>query len=567
VVLTTGTMLVVLLFAEGPMDPLVFSSQAEQALASLVGTLRAGNKQDLSTRLVRVSKDGSISEKALARARMAQDIFDACDLGRLPSWLASAEMEKKGKFSTRSRRYGCFTDNLPNDSLDKQARLYFSPREDRVLDGEAVDYANQYVSSFYPVHRYGRLRPLDLDEAAMCFHNSGLGFPVVSSDVGQHFQQVLAISRDIWNSGADPEWISVLPGLPGYRGQPLGPPHEDRNPGGCSKTRLIFMMPRALANLEKCIQKPLFDELKSNPTFCAWQSAEHVDREVTRLLTKGKRILSIDFKRFDTSIPFSVMSKVYAIYRSWFVPEAAPLINFCEEVVKRSGIILPDGDGEGGDYVVLPGSSRTRGMPSGCVMTNMTDSNVNAWVMAYSAKRLKCRISAGYFQGDDGLISFDGDPSLADLSGVLSTELGMTLSADKCSYEKDQVTFLQNVHHRSYLVDSLNRGVRLIMHATNAMSSHERVDDAEYRADDFDTIRYAQQAGYCLHHPSATQLCDWLGVNDDFARVNLARVKRDPDYFSRACEAVRRKDSNSQKGFSPNALLSSPVFQYLLSKV
>jgi len=549
------------------MDQLEIPIETEQALASLMGTLRSGNKADLSTRLVQVDKHGSIDEKALARARMAQDIFDACNLGALPDWLLDVEKSKQKKFSTRSRRYGCFTDNLRDDCLDKQARLYFAPRQRFPLNSEAVDYANQYVSSLYAHHRYGKLRPLDLDDAAMEFKKSGFGFPFVSSDVGKYFQRVLAISHDIWDSGADPDWISVLPALPGYRGQPLGPPHDDLNPGGCAKIRLIYMMPRALANLEKTIQKPLFDELKRIPTFCAWDSSHAVDVEVTRLLSSGKRILSIDFKRFDQSIPFSVISKVYSIYRSWFVTEASPLIDFCEEVVKRSGIILPDGDGEGGDYVVLPGSARTGGMPSGCVMTNMTDSNVNAWVMAYAAKVLKCTISSAYFQGDDGLITFNGDPSMADISGVLSEHLGMTLSPDKSAYEKDVVTFLQNVHHVSYLVDKLNVGVRPIMHATNAMSSHERADDAEYRADDYDTIRYVQQAGYCQHHPSATQLCDWLACNDEFAKENLARVKRDPDYFLRACEAVRRKDSNGQKGFSPNALLASPVFQYMLAKV
>jgi len=550
------------------LDWFEFSDQAEQALNSLMGTLRNGCQADLTTRLVGVPKHGSIEEKALGRARMAQTIFDVCKLGSLPERLAMKERAKLLKgFGTRSRRPGFFTDNVRDDSLDKQVRVFFSPRKPcRLDDLKAVEYANQYVSGLYQKHRFGRLSPLDLDEAAMQFHKSGLGFPVVSSDTSKYFEQVLSISRDIWNGGCDPAWIAALPALPGYRGQPLRPPHSELNPLGCAKTRFIYMMPRALANLEKTIQKPLFDQLRLQPEFSAWVSAQAVDVEMTRLLSHGKRILSVDFSRFDQSIPFEVFTKVYAIYREWFKPEAAPLIDFCEEVVKRSGIIVPL-SGDSNSYEVLEGSDRTCGMPSGSVMTNMNDSHANAWVMAYAARRLKCSISAAYFQGDDAVVTFTGDPSLADLSGILSDEIGMTLSVEKSSYEVGEVTFLQNVHLDDHVVDGLNVGVRLIMHAANAMSSHERADDAEYRASDYDTIRFVQQAGYCLHHPSATEFCDWLADADCYARATLNRVRDDPAFFAKACEAVRKKDSNSQKGFSPQSLLASPVFQYMLSKV
>jgi hypothetical protein len=353
----------------------------------------------------------------------------------------------------------------------------------------------------------------------------------------------------------------------GYRGQSLGAPHPVKNPGGYAKTRLIYMMPRVLANLEKTIQKPLFDTLKFYPEFCAWLQARDVDVAMTRLLDTGRRILSIDFKRFDQSIPFEVIAKVYSVYRSWFVTEAEPLIDFCEEVVKRTGILIPDVGGTHGDYERLHGDARTGGMPSGCVMTNMTDSNVNAWVMAYTAKVLKTEILQAHYQGDDGVVVFKGDPSLDDISGVLSSHLGMTLSAAKCSYEKRSVQFLQNFHSAEYMYDDICVGVRPIMHASCAMVSHERMDGFDYVADDYETIRVCQQAGYCLHHPSVTELCDYLADHEPYAIDVLRRVKKDPGFYEKACEAVRRKDSNSQKGFSPQSLWSSPVFQYMLAKV
>jgi hypothetical protein len=548
------------------MDQIEFTDEAEQALASLMGTLRGGNGVDLTSRLVSVAKNATYLEKALGRARMGQDVLRVLNLESLPEPLAAIELGKLGSWGTFSRRTGMFTDAVRDDSLHKQVLKYFAPRQSCRFELEAMEYADGYVSGLYCHHRRGRLRPLDLDVAAVQFKPSGLGFPVVSSNVEKHFERVLGISREIWDSGCDLDWLTVLYALCGYRGQPLGPPDPDTNPGGFAKTRLIYMMPRALANLEKTIQKPLFDSLRELPEFCAWLSAEAVDDRMTHFLSSGRRVLSIDFKKFDQSVPNEVLGKVYNIYRQWFRQEAEPLVDFCEEVVKRTGIVIPDIDGTKGDYEVLYGTGRTGGMPSGCVMTNLTDSLVNAWVMAYTAKVLKTEILGGSFQGDDGAIVFKGDPSLADIAGVLSTHLGMTLSAQKCSYEKDSVQFLQNWHSKYHLIDGISRGVRPIMHAMNASASHERMDDAKYIADDYETIRVCQQLGYCLHHPSVTEAADWLYEHDDFARDVLNRVKTEPGFYARACEAVRRKDSNSQKGFSPQSLWASPVFQYLLAK-
>jgi len=549
------------------MDQLEFSVEAEQALSSLMGTLRSTNEADLTTRLVKVSKHGTILEKALGRAKMREDIFSACNLGSLPEGLARVEIGKSGNWGTCSRRPGFFTDVVRNDSLDFQVSSYFSPRQACHLNGKAMEYADSYVSQLYSPCRQGRLRPLGLDEASARFHRTGLGFPVVSSNAEKYFAEVLSISRRIWESSGDPDWVTVLPGLAGLRGQPLGPPHDVNNPGGFSKTRLIFQMPRALTNLEKCLQAVLFDVLRERPEFSAWNSEHHVDVAMTRLLSSGRRVLSVDFKKFDQSVPFEVIDRIYAIIRSWFVLEATELVDFCQEVFKRSGILVPDRAGTKSDYEWLPGCARTGGVPSGSVMTNLIDSLVNAWVMAYAAAKLKTTILAACYQGDDAAVVFRGDPSMADLSGELSRDLGMTLSPTKSTYLVGQVTFLQNVHNFDHSYRGLQVGVRPIMHASNMMGSHERMDSFDWVADDYETIRVCQQAGYCLHHPRVTELCDWLAENDPFAKDVLARVKVDSAFYLKACEAVRRKDSNSQKGFSPQSLWSSPVFQYMLSKV
>jgi hypothetical protein len=284
---------------------------------------------------------------------------------------------------------------------------------------------------------------------------------------------------------------------------------------------------------------------------------------MTRLLkSESGPFYSLDFKGFDASIRPEVIDKVYDQIGLWFDGEAAPLIEFCRSVCKWSGLLVPGG--------VYEGAGRTGGIPSGCVMTNLAGSLANYWMLHYAAARIRFGSRRGYVvrayvQGDDGVAVFSEGVTLAGLSSILLSDLGVTLSREKTLVSDSYVHFLQNVHRKNHESGNFCPGERPIMQAAAAMTVFERVDGPEWTYE-YDTIRWSQQIGMTLHHPRSTEFADWLYDSDWCAREVVVRASEDSSFLQRACSAVNRKDSNSFWGLSPNAILTSPVVQYLLKR-
>jgi hypothetical protein len=282
---------------------------------------------------------------------------------------------------------------------------------------------------------------------------------------------------------------------------------------------------------------------------------------MTKLLADGDPILSIDFKGFDQSVPFELIDVVFDIIGMWFVGEASPLIDFCREEFKRTGILTP------GRY--HSGDERTGGIPSGSVFTNWVGSVANSLVLHYAAHRCGNRVKSWYTQGDDGAVTFARPINLDNLAEVLLTDLGMTISPDKTLYVKGAVHFLQNLHCTDFVHEGLNVGVRPLMQLANPMTSYERVDLTEWKRA-YDTVRFMQQILQGVHHPMATQMCDWLYEHDWCVREVIERVLlfSDKSFADAALTAVSRKDSALRFwGNSPGMFVKSPVVLYLGERV
>jgi len=197
---------------------LEFTAEAQQTLSSMLGAVRTGNSADFVSPLIRPGL--SDLEKELARDKIAQSIFDYCQLGDLPEGLRAIECTKVWQFGGMSRRPACNLDQTSGDSLDKQAaRFYGSHRFRCAIDSEAMNYAIQAV--FAVIKPQELLRPLHPEEVADSFPNSGMGFPIMSSQQ-VYKPRALSIATEIWDSGADPSWVDELPAVGGYRGQPVG---------------------------------------------------------------------------------------------------------------------------------------------------------------------------------------------------------------------------------------------------------------------------------------------------------------------------------------------------------
>jgi len=525
------------------------SDTAMQTIQCMLGSLRAGVSADYTTPLISRSYS---NDKDRGRSEMATSVYDACHLSAAAPWLREWEDGKRLKHGTFSRRPGYAFDATVGDSLEKLVRKYTAPRSPVRLCPHAVAYADQAVACLYNVHRHGKLRLLDLVDAAVDYFpgKTGLGFPVMSSDKERHLYNVYQMSQEICDSGFNHGWIEQFPAVLGTRGQPRGPYLF-------AKSRVVFMMSRVLGNIEKCYQEVAQRALRESESFAAWVGQREVDRAITRLFFRGRErpVLSVDFKSFDSSVPRSIIDRVFSIMASWFTGESALLLDFCREVVNRAGLLVPDS--------YIHGDDRTGGVPSGCAGTNLVDSLVNWWVIHYAAKRLKSSVIAGMCQGDDGVATFQGNVRLEDIVSVVDRDLGMTVSSDKTLMRSDCVHFLQNVHHRDYVIDGLNVGVRPIMHLTNAMWSYERIDGPDWIRP-FDTLRWLQQISEAQHHPSFDRLCLWLQEKDGYLGEVLDRViNRDVVWLSRACAAVKKKMEWNSLVFTPMTLLSSPAVRKL----
>jgi len=546
------------------MRHLDFPAKARERLSSQLGSLRSGCEEDLTTPLL--PRDGR--DRDLCRAEVAQTVWDHCKLGSLACGRLSAlEADKRLKHGTFSRRPGYFVPATRGDSLRDLIRKYFTARDPVILHTKSVEYANESVSRLYPVHRIGRLRPIPLDEAAaLCFpSNTGLGFPVISSDSGKYLYEVYKISEEIHNSGYDLGWVSECPAILGVRGQPRGPAASVGTP--YAKTRVIYAMSRVLMNIEKRIQHPLQGILASSEVFSAWISRLRVAKTITRLFAcKPRGILSVDFKSFDASVPEVVLDFVFEIIEGWMTLEARPILRFAKEAFMRTGILCPATKPSPFEY--FPGSARTGGVPSGSVLTNLIDSLVNLWVMHYAASEVGSSVLFAMAQGDDGLYTFQGQPSKADLAGAVSS-LGMTISEEKSMMCDDTVHYLQDLHSRQHVLDGLHMGQRPIQHVLNSAMSQERNDGKAWDRD-CDVIRWLQQFGEVIYHPSHTLCWDWLYEADWAIKEVIKRLRVDGanERLAQILGCVMRKDSNSfkHKDLTLGSFMNSPIVQYLLRR-
>jgi len=268
----------------------------------------------------------------------------------------------------------------------------------------------------------------------------------------------------------------------------------------------------------------------------------------------------VDFKAFDASVPEVVLDYVFDIIAGWMTGESSALVRFSKEAFMRTGILCPD------EY--FPGSARTGGVPSGSVMTNLIDSLVNLWVMHYAAHRVGSSVLFAMAQGDDGLYTFQGNPSKSDIAGVVS-ELGMTISEEKSMMSCDAVHYLQDLHVRDYVIDGLSVGVRPLQHILNSAMSQERIDGKPWDRD-CDTVRWLQQWGEAINHPSFHAFCDWLIHYDPVCAEMISRLRDDgaSERLGDILRCVMRKDSNSfkHKDLTLGSFCNSPVVSYLVRR-
>jgi hypothetical protein len=226
--------------------------------------------------------------------------------------------------------------------------------------------------------------------------------------------------------------------------------HGDKGP----KTRLVWGYPLSMTLLEAQFAKPLIDNFLKiqSPMAFGYRKADLWARIIP--LTRAKRVLALDYSRFDSSVHPRLIMMAFSVLATWFTA-ADRREGRWDKLVHyfiHTPILMPDG------FVYR----KHQGVPSGSYFTQLVDSIVNYFL-------LQC-LSYGFggnttclVLGDDSLLAFNiegnfgalRDPRMmmAGVRTALSC-LGITMNMEKSHcYEgrgRQAIHFLGHTWSRGY---------------------------------------------------------------------------------------------------------------------
>lgn len=137
------------------------------------------------------------------------------------------------------------------------------------------------------------------------------------------------------------------------------------------------------------------------------------------------RWVSIDYSKYDQSIPGWLIREAFDVIHSWFrlTPDEEKLWVVVVNTFVHKSIVGPDGELRHIDD----------GVPSGSMFTQLIDSIVNMLMIeTFSCHKGRDIPVTMNICGDDNLVFHDGWLDLIELSSYLKHNFGITMSPDKC---------------------------------------------------------------------------------------------------------------------------------------
>lgn len=189
----------------------------------------------------------------------------------------------------------------------------FKDRRDDVLkyshqlwnaDPGSFNIAVDEVKSLLP---QGSLRLASFETAFdMMPKDTSLGLPWLTRDrayVQDYFQRAVHLES--------PD--DVYPCVLYWRGQAAGPNE--------TKQRVVWGFDHAETIFGATVMYPVLNSLRRLPGFSAWQGNDAVDLAITNLLrsSQGRRIISMDYSGFDSSLHINMLNAVDSILAYWFM--------------------------------------------------------------------------------------------------------------------------------------------------------------------------------------------------------------------------------------------------------
>jgi len=385
------------------------------------------------------------------------------------------ERDKVGPFSIMLPA----KERLPD--LEKYWKQTWHPDEECLR--EAFEFVSSLINS-------GSLRPASYDTAySLMPKDTSLGLPWLTRD---RAYADLYFERAVNASSVD----DFYPCVWYWRGQPKGLSE-------IPKQRVVWGMDHAETIKGATILYPTLDALRRLNGFSAWLGAPFVDEEATRLLSRaqGRRILSMDYSSFDSSLPRELLDLVDQVLSSWFVESASAVIRLLGELCATVPIVVP--------YSVLSG--RNGGMPSGSVMTNLRDTLANLIAGYYCASRHDTTILDYMVLGDDAVYLFKDEIDPRDVESVMG-ELGLECNPDKQFISSRSCHYLQRWHSLDYVREGLNVGVHSPYRTLSGLTGYERFRTGWNKY--MDTARWIMQVENCAWDPRFHKFVTFLYHGD-----------------------------------------------------
>lgn len=236
--------------------------------------------------------------------------------------------------------------------------------------------------------------------------------------------EVFTEALDLNKSSGLPNLTSKAKDLPYAIDRELQVRKREKGPNPCiafartqagGKTRLVWGYPLEMTIMESRFAVPLINEFLSRRTPYAiglykFELGAYVDQQV---IDKGTPV-GLDYSKFDSTIPASLIKMAFDILGTWFSEEEKVECGW-ETLVHyfiHTPIVMPDGNLYKGKH---------HGVPSGSFFTSMVDSVVNFILL------MACLPDVGanphwksiFIMGDDSIFPVDGDIDLEALAQSL----------------------------------------------------------------------------------------------------------------------------------------------------
>jgi len=273
-----------------------------------------------------------------------------------------------------------------------------------------------------------------------------------------------------------------------------------------NKTRLVWGYPLAYVLDEMRYYKPLLEYQRNLPWRAALRNANDIDVAITTLIINarklGKKLLSIDFSKYDDSLKRNLQSYYFDIYLpSLFQKQYHPELKQQGVRFNTIRLITPDG--------ILTGS---HGTPSGSVHTNEEDSVGQKGVSDdYKEEKLE----DFQIQGDDGAYSTYFPEKLMDHF----RSFGLIVNDSKSYISDDYIIYLQNLFHHDYLDSGIIRGIYPTYRALLRIVYQESFNDFSkdnISGKDYYAIRTLSILENVKHHPLFEEFVTYVTSLDKY---------------------------------------------------